>query len=305
MKRPQSRRDFLKASGLTLSAGAIAPLLGGCSSKPVLIGLLTDVHYADRDTRGSRHYRDSLAKVAAAVETFNGHGVDFVVHMGDLIDSGDGSVESELKNLQTIEVEFSKCRAPRHYVLGNHCVDLLSKAEFAAHSAAKAEHYSFDSGAWHFVILDSCFTKDGDPYARKNFHWQDANIPGSQLDWLRDDLHAADRPVIVFVHQRLDDIEKYGVKNREAVRAVLEESGKVFAVFQGHSHKNEWHQIADIHYVTLRAMVENAGPENTGYGLLYLDTDGTAVITGYGQQEHWTQPPDDGTRSRIKDALKG
>jgi alkaline phosphatase len=305
MKHHQSRRSFLKVSGLTLTTGAIAPLLGGCKSQPLLIGLLTDVHYADRNAGGSRHYRESRAKMAAAIETFNGNSVDFVVHLGDLIDSGDGTVESELRHLTTIEAELDKCKAPRHYVLGNHCLNLLNREEFAAHSAARAEHYSFDAGGWHFVILDACYTAKGEPYARKNFHWQDCNIPATQLDWLRDDLQAADRPVIVFVHQRLDNSEHHGIKNREAVHTVLEDSGKVFAVFQGHSHKNEWHQISDIHYVTLRAMVEKSGLENNGYGLLYLDADGTAVITGYGQQKDWTQPPAEGTRARIEDALRG
>ena len=38
---------------------------------------------------------------------------------------------------------------------------------------------------FHFVVLDSCFKSDGTPYGRRNFKWTDANVPESELRWLR------------------------------------------------------------------------------------------------------------------------
>ena len=58
------------------------------STKPIRIGLITDIHYADLDTAGSRHYRDSVTKVREAVRIFNEAEPDIVICLGDLIDAG-------------------------------------------------------------------------------------------------------------------------------------------------------------------------------------------------------------------------
>ena len=47
----------------------------------------------------------------------------------------------------------------------------------------KKSYYSFDSGKFHFIVLDSCFRSDGQPYGRKNFEWTDPNIPAAEVDW--------------------------------------------------------------------------------------------------------------------------
>jgi hypothetical protein len=54
------------------------------------------------------------------------------------------------------------------------------------------------------------------------------------------DLRATDRRTIVFVHQGLDVSDDHGVKNAPEVRRVLESTGRVLAVFQGHSHENDY-----------------------------------------------------------------
>ena len=87
------------------------------------------------------------------------------------------------------------------------------------------------------------------------------------------------------VHQRLDDIKQYAVKNAADVRKVLEQSGKVRTVFQGHSHKNDYQEIAGIHYCTLVAMVEGSGAENSGYSLLEIADDGGIRIEGFRKQK--------------------
>src|SRR4029450_9484656 len=59
------RRDFLKASAWSL----VAPLPGRCSTRPLGLsvplrfGLITDPHYADAPSIGTRYFRDSPDKV--------------------------------------------------------------------------------------------------------------------------------------------------------------------------------------------------------------------------------------------------
>jgi predicted phosphodiesterase len=278
------RRAFLRGGALFLSGGVAASLFGH-KAKPLRVGVITDIHYADKAAGGSRHYRDSIAKMQTAVKAFNQHGVDFAIELGDLIDAAKNSVEAEIGYLRTIDAEYAKCQAPRHYVYGNHCLDMLNRKEFAANSGANEQgHYSFDRGMYHFVILDSCYTSAGTPYSRKNFKWTDANIPAAQLEWLAQDLAATKRPSIVFVHQRLDQAGSHMVRNAAQVRGVLEKSAKVLAVFQGHSHKNTHQDINGIHYTTLRGMVEGSGVENNGYSEVLLHSDGSIVVTGFAHQ---------------------
>lgn len=281
-----ARRTFLKDGTLILAAAMISPrdLFAETDSPKLRVGLVTDLHYADKASRGSRHYRQTLSKLDEAAGKFEKGNLSFLVELGDFIDAAD-SVETEQRYLKTINEKFSKICSERHYVLGNHCVDTLKKEEFLSEVEQAKSYYSFDRDGFHFVILDSCFRSDGTPYQRKNFKWTDANIPPAELAWLAADLKANTKPTIVFAHQRLDVSNNHGVKNNAAVRKILESSGNVLAVFQGHSHKNDLKEINGIHYCTLVAMVEGSGAENNGYSLMDLHSDSTIQLTGFRKQQ--------------------
>ncbi len=280
------RRAFVKNGTLVLTAATINPSFSRAEEplSALSIGLVTDLHYADKTPVGTRHYRETLAKLEEAALQFEQDKPDFIVELGDLIDAAD-SVDVEQGYLKTINREFSAICNNRHYVLGNHCVDTLKKEEFLSGIEQEKSYYSFDRGGIHFVVLDACFRSDGESYGRKNFQWTDTNIPPAEIEWLQADLKANHFPVIVFAHQRLDVNNDHGVKNNVAVRSILESSGNVLAVFQGHSHKNDLKDIGGIHYCTLVAMVEGTGSENNGYSLLKVESDGTIQLTGFRKQK--------------------
>jgi len=286
------RRAFVRQGTLVLTAtcltrGSIAEPTSGAES--LRVGLVTDMHYADKAPAGTRHYRETLRKLEEASRQFEKQQPKFVVELGDLIDAAD-TVETEKRYLKTINREFSAICPARHYVLGNHCVDTLNKDEFLGEVGQQKSYYSFDEGGIHFVVLDSCFRSDGLPYGRKNFRWTDANIPATELEWLKADLAENDRPTIVFAHQRLDVNNNHGVRNNDEVRSLLEVSGSVLAVFQGHSHENDLKEINGIHYCTLVAMVEGSGDDNNGYSIMDVAKDGTIRLTGFRKQASrtWT-----------------
>ena len=280
------RRAFLRNGTLTLAAASVYPqALFANEFKPKLsIGLITDLHYADKPPAGTRHYRESLAKLDAAAAQFQNDKISFLVELGDLIDAAD-SVKTEQSYLKTINQKFSQICPERHYVLGNHCVDTLKKSEFLEGVEQEKSYYSFDRQGFHFIVLDSCFRSDGVAYQRKNFQWTDANLPPAELKWLKEDLSSNDKPVIVFAHQRLDVSDNHGVKNNAEVRNLLESSGRVIAVFQGHSHQNDLNTIGGIHYCTLVAMVEGSGQKNNGFSTLNIDQHGTVQLTGFQNQK--------------------
>jgi len=285
--RQLSRRSFICNGSLFLLGAATTNLRAAADqARQVRVGFVTDLHHADKPSRGTRHYRDTLNKLAEAAKQFATDKPEFVVELGDFIDAAD-SVETEQSYLQQVSRVFNTIPGPKHYVLGNHCVDTLTKEEFLGGVGKQESFYSFDVGGFHFVILDSCFRSDGKPYGRKNSTWSDANIPAHELDWLEADLQATGNPVIVFAHQRLDQAGQHAVKNAADVRKTLESTDRVLAVFQGHSHKNDHQEIAGVHYITLVAMVEGAGPENNGYSTMDLLADGTIRVTGFRKQANY------------------
>ena len=288
------RRAWLKQGSLLLAAAALPDFATGDPStpsepsvKPLRIGLVTDLHYADKPPAGTRHYRETPTKLAEAALRFEREQPDFVVELGDLIDAAD-SVELELRWLARINRDFAAIADDRHYVLGNHCVDMLTKEEFLGGIERENSYHSFNRGGFHFVVLDACYRGDGTPYGRRNAHWTDPNIPPAELEWLAADLQANDKPVVVFAHQRLDVANDHGVKNAPEVRKILEASGRVLGVFQGHSHGNDHREINGIHYTTLVAMVEGSGAERNGYSLLTLHPDATLELAGFRQQRDFS-----------------
>jgi alkaline phosphatase len=290
--RKLGRRAFLFNGALILAAAdahhaAPKTMPDQQQSRPQLtFGLMTDLHYADKPPGGTRHYRQTPAKLAAAVKMFAKRKPDFVVELGDFVDAAD-SVDIEKAYLRTIHQQFDALPGNNHYVLGNHCVYTLTKQEFLNVVGQPASFYSFDTNGVHFVVLDACFRHDGVPYGRKNFDWTDPNVPRHQLNWLRHDLQTTEHPTIAFIHQRLDVDDHYGVKNAADVRKILEQSKKVTAVFQGHNHKNDYQEIGGIHYCTLTAMVDGSGKQDNAFATVAVFPDTTLHLTGYFKQRSY------------------
>jgi hypothetical protein len=195
-----------------------------------------------------------------------------------------------LSYLEAVEEVFQKFDGPTYHVLGNHDLDSISKKQFLSRVEntkidPNRSYYSFDANALHCIVLDANYSSDGTDYDHGNFDWTDANIATAELNWLVQDLTAASGPAVVFTHQLLDGTGSVYVKNAAQVRRVLEGSGKVAAVFQGHHHAGSYSNIAGIHYYTLKALVEGAGAENNSYAIVEADPNGNIIVTGYRRAE--------------------
>lgn len=131
-------------------------------SAEISFGIVTDVHYADKDMRINRSYREALAKLHECVETFNRSRLAFAVMLGDFIDKAPDRA-SELEYLRAIRQAFARYAGDKHFVIGNHDLARLSKPEYPANCGTVSQHSysSFNAGGYHFVILDAGFTKSG------------------------------------------------------------------------------------------------------------------------------------------------
>ncbi|MCA9429168.1 MAG: metallophosphoesterase, partial [Candidatus Omnitrophica bacterium] len=133
------RRTFLRDGTLVLGT---LPLIGAIGEGATVavndsnnegiprlrIGLVTDLHYADKDPGGTRYYRESIPKFEECIQKFNDEKLDLTIELGDFVDAAE-EVETEIDYLKTLDEIYSKFSGDRHYVLGNHCVWTLTKEQ--------------------------------------------------------------------------------------------------------------------------------------------------------------------------------
>ncbi len=234
----------------------------------MLLALITDEHFGPAASFGGK-----LRKLSARAEELTREFVaqmrqidelDLVVNLGDVVEDESEVRDSErYRNFVNL---LNELECPVAHVAGNHdSVHLGDQALLLLWGRSGRLHYSFDLAGTHLVVLRSVERKD-----------RDVRLPDDQLLWLARDLESTSLPVLVFVHHPLSDMDLTGnrwfenaphicrVANRRQVRAVLEQSGKVRGVFNGHAHCNHLDVIADIPYVTLQSLIENIDDDAPG-----------------------------------------
>ena len=278
-----SRRQFLQGA---VAVGAVTTFGDAGDAAPaVRFGFITDCHYAAHIKPSRwRNHCDGLLKMDVFAAKMNELGVDFVVEGGDFKDLGRTPAES-LAYLREIEGRFAAFKGPRYHVLGNHDHDNISKEEFLAEIANEGQpkakaFYSFVRNGITFVVLDACYRPDGVPYCRGKFFWKDAFLPAEQVEFLRTTLAAAKGPCVPIVHQQLDAEDETCIRNAAEVRSILEKSGKVKLVVQGHLHEGSFREVNGIGYFTSPASMLNPASSDT-FSLIEIYPSGGAKVTGF------------------------
>lgn len=231
-------------------------------------GVITDIHHTNKPDTASRTYSAALEKTEYFVQTMNRKKVDFIIELGDLVDTLVDD-KDPMENLNEIESIFTGFYGPQYHVLGNHEFDnversyLLMSLDNTGIPAGET-YYSFDRNGIHCVVLDADYTvaEPHSPFDMQDpddpfWNWKDAWLPQTELDWLVTDLAASNLPTVVFTHQLLhrDSTEDHTIKNADVVRAILENDGQVLGVFSGHDHRGEIAVRNGIHYCVLEGNV--------------------------------------------------
>jgi len=262
----------------------------------VRFGLIADLHAHDTDSPiEGKWMTHTEERLTAFTDAMNAWKPDFVIELGDFVNGwvvlgaepGDPDRIPEI--LARAEELYTAFDGPRYHVIGNHDVYNLDKAQYRTILGIDATYYSFDVGAYHVAVLDVQFAQDGTDLAH-TYTGVAGFVPPGELDWLRADLAASDRPTLVCVHQMLDEhIEEWGralIANQKEIQGVLAEDGDVIAVFQGHDHDNAHSVIDGIHYVTFEALVDQGTPPS--WAEITLDpTTRTITIEGEGDQQDY------------------
>ena len=236
-------------------------------NQPCRFALATDSHYALKEDLENKCYSDALLKMEEFVKEVSPLDCDFAIHLGDFKDEDPvPSEESTLGYLKKMEAEFSKFKGPRFHCLGNHDLDSITKQQFLGHVENSgvddtSGHFFFDRNAIRFLVLDANHNETGkDHFFKEGGDWEKPHIPAQQMKWLGDSLDDSPFPCVVFIHHPLYAYVKndrsYHVVNHMEVRSVLESSGKVVAVLNGHMHEEMFHELNGIHYLAMNSMLE-------------------------------------------------
>lgn len=264
--------------------------LARASSPALKIGFLTDLHFGPQafhegKLRKLTHHAAELTRevIRAMNEEIR---PDILVNLGDDIE--DESREADLARYAECQEILMRAKAELVNVAGNHDTIHLTRDDLARLWRRDGPlYYSLDRRGFHLVVLHTLERKD-----------VDVRIPNAQLEWLEHDLGETVLPAVVLMHhsaseQDLSDSFWFRdlnhlalVKERRELRAILEGSGKVRAVFNGHVHRNHLDVIGGIPYVTIQSLIENLDEDAPGrpaaaYAVATLDEQRT-VIRVYG-----------------------
>ena len=231
------------------------------------IGLFADPHDSTKAVSCvTRRPSLSWGKIQRAMEAFEA--ADLVVCLGDLTDDCEDPRDNapRLKALSGMIRSYGK---PFYSLMGNHDCNVFTREAFDTLGGSRPP-FSLTMDGKALIFLDANYTREGKPYAPGTVDWTDTAIPGDQLDQLRQTLEAPEvTDAFIFVHQNLDPNVQWQhiIANHAEVREILEASGKVRRVIQGHYHPGRDSVINGIEYHTLPAMCEG---ENNPYEMMEI-----------------------------------
>lgn len=219
------------------------------------IGIYTDVHYSSaKVTCGNRYNDQSLRKIKQAYAFFEKEKCDLIVCLGDVIDT-EPTVEKEMQNLSEIAKVMQGSEIKTVCLMGNHDAFVLSREEFYnILGIPSVDEMKIDGK--RLLFLDACYFKTGVHYAPGDSGWDDCFLPDDEK--LRARLSDSDEDTYIFIHQNIDTAIRadHRIFNSERVFNIINESGVVKTVFQGHYHPGASAEYNGVKYVTLPAMCE-------------------------------------------------
>lgn len=262
----------------------------------ITFGVVSDCQYCDCEAKGVRQYRLSPAKLDSCISFFNTQQLDFVVHLGDLIDHNFASYDTVLPRFQLL-------KAPVKHVLGNH--DWMVKRELREtvvnRIGLSSPYYSFTQGSWKFIVLNGNDLSFFAPQNRRQKDERDSltvwlaqnfrtnpmpwngGVGREQRMWLVAELEQAQRErlkVIVMNHFPILPKGGHNLWNDRQLVALLLNYPCVKAYLNGHYHPGNYVQQAGVHFVTFKGMVDT---HENAFATVTLTSD-SILIRGYGRQ---------------------
>ncbi len=220
-------------------------------------GIVTDLHYSTKESAcTTRRPNKSLEKLKISLE--NMKEADLIVCLGDLVDDC-GDESENLRCISDLMQVIRSCGKPFYCIPGNHDCTNFNKEYFYSLTGCPKLPYVLSGDTHDVIFIDACFAADGSEYRPGKVNWTDTDLDKVQMESLKSILDSDDKkPLAVMLHQCLDpNVEhRHLLHSAGLLREMLEKSGKVDTVIEGHYHPGADNVINGIHYLTLPAMCE-------------------------------------------------
>ena len=221
------------------------------------LGLISDLHYSSAPlTCGKRYNSASLIKLEKAMRCFEENKCDLAIILGDITDT-EPSHDMEAENVKKVSALLASSPLKTICLMGNHDAFVFTNDEFYQLLGPEHKPALIEQPGCNLVFIDACCSKNGSHYQPGNVDWTDTFYPHTED--LENTLVRLQGNTYVFMHQNIDaEIRKdHCLFNAGQIRAILEKSGKVRTVYQGHYHPGHHSFLNGIEYTTLPAACEN------------------------------------------------
>lgn len=238
--------------------------------------ILSDVHLNNEHSTGVGNGNPTNYLLLKAIAELNLLRPDFVILLGDLVESNADTYDRDFKQMWRILDEYAEF--PVYTVMGNHDgqrVGQTSGFEYW-HTYFGPLYYSFDWGDWHFAMVN---TYDHPAHPSDN-----GTIGPAQLDWLEKDLRLASSEkkhiVMALHHNPCDERWIFMDEGRPALKRLIEHYGVKY-VFAGHRHTDQLEETETTKIITTRT-AQAAAETGVGYRLVEVN-QGTITSFNYSE----------------------
>ncbi|MCB0667924.1 MAG: metallophosphoesterase [Saprospiraceae bacterium] len=259
----------------------------------ITIGVIADCQYCSDPGSGVRKYAKSEKKLSECVHHFNSLELSYVIHLGDFIDR-------DFESFGVVKPIFDSLEAPSYHVLGNHDFSVADKYKGAVPALLNipSRYNFFDLRDWRFIILDGndlsfhAYPEGSEKFnlSKEYYDSRDLDAPkwngaigDEQIHWLRDRLEEAEKMgqhVMLYCHFPVFPNNIHNLWNAENLVDLLSQYDCVKAYVNGHNHEGNYSAYHDIHFLTLKGMVDT---ELTSYAIFKLSAD-TIEVKGFGRE---------------------
>lgn len=242
-----------------------------------VFAIVSDIHLNNPKSSGGNPDAPRNTLLLKAITELNAIKPDFVVLLGDLMESNADTYHQDFDDMWNILDQYA--RFPVFAVMGNHDgqrVGGVNGFEYWQRHFGPLYH-SFDWGNWHFALANT--------YDHPTHPSDNGVIGEDQLAWLDSDLafaSSAGKKIAVMLHHNAFDLRWVFMDDgREELTKVIQKHGARY-VFAGHRHSDQLEQNELAKIVTTRT-AQAAPRDMAGYRVI-------KIVDGYIVSVHHTMP---------------
>ena len=230
-----NRRDVLRCIGsagiaLTLPSSILAE--DSALTKKLKFGIIADVH--------GGFVRDAESRLDSFLHAMKTEKCDALVQLGDF-------AFPNAKHQQFAD-KFNQANDVAIHVIGNHEFDYeLTRQDCCKAWGIASSYYVRDVGGLRLIVLDG--NETGSPTYKEGYP---SFIGAVQVDWLKQQLEKADRPVLILSHQPLAGA--WPIDNAVEIQTLLaQHKEKVLLCMNGHSHIDSLVEVSGVRYLHINS----------------------------------------------------